>query len=102
MYLNYLRNVDCLCTQPTPTPLRPMPNDLTSIINEETVMPELEELGTYENSPVELTDVVRESDSTPEYFLPSEGVTRQRQSQYHNIASKQTGSYVPSGISLKV
>ena len=64
-------------------------------------MPE-PEMGAWENTPVVRPDVVRESDPLPDEDLPTDGVTRSLQSQYHSIASKQTPSYTPSGVSRKV
>ena len=64
-------------------------------------MPE-PEMGAWESKPVVREDVVRETDPSPEEDLPSDGVTRSLQSQYHTIASQQTPSYTPSGVSRKV
>ena len=75
--------------------------DADDIINQDTVMP-APEMGAWENKPVVLEGVVRETDPLPEIFLPATGVTRNRKSQYHSKASHQTPEHKPSGVSRKV
>mgnify|MGYP001791363901 FL=1 len=81
-----------------------MPASLEDLINEETPQ-STPEGGAWESTPVKRTDVIRESDATSDTDLPSSGVTKDRKSHYHTLASnssKSTTEHKPSGISQKV